>query len=89
MKYYVFEADKGGSMAVYTYSQDFANAKNLVCMDLSAVPQFGMQEFSKTVSPSEKSLLKVNTAVNKNLMDFYKDYPQCEVAVYYKTPMSK
>src|SRR5699024_6032554 len=27
--------------------------------------------------------------VNKNLMDFYKDYPQCEVAVYYKTPMSK
>ena len=22
-------------------------------------------------------------------MDFYKDYPQCEVAVYYKTPMSK
>ena len=37
VKYYVFEADKGGSMAVYTYSQDFANAKNLVCMDLSAV----------------------------------------------------
>lgn len=89
VKYYVFEADKGGSMAVYTYSQDFANAKNLVCMDLNAVPQFGMQELGKTVSPSEKSLLQINAVVNKNLMDFYKDYPQCEVAVYYKTPMSK
>ena len=89
VKYYVFEADKGGSMAVYTYSQDFANAKNLVCMDLNAVPQFGMQELGKTVSPSEKSLLQINAIVNKNLMDFYKDYPQCEVAVYYKTPMSK
>ena len=27
--------------------------------------------------------------MNKNLIDFYYDYPQCDVVVHYKTPMSE
>ena len=59
VKYYVFEADRGRfDGCFHTYSQDFANAKNLVCMDLNAVPQFGMQELGKTVSSSKNLFFK-------------------------------
>lgn len=87
--YYLFEPDRNGSKSVYTYRQDFANAKNLVQLNLDAAPEFDMQEFKETFSPSAKSALRVTTVVNKNLIDFYKDYPQCDVALHYKTPMSK
>lgn len=87
-KYYVFDAGKqNGAMGVYTYRQDFANARNLVCLDVTAVPQFQADEYAQTLSAKSGSL-RVQTTVNKNLMAFYKDYPQCDVAVYYKTPMS-
>lgn len=88
-KYYVFEPAKNESKNVYTYKQDFANAKNLVSLNFTALPTFAMSGFTETVAPSGKSPLKVNTTVNKNLIDFYRDYPQCDVAVHYKTPMSK
>lgn len=88
VKYYVFDSEKqNGPMGVYTYRQDFANSKNHVGLDISAVPSFQDDEFLETVSPKSGSL-KVQTAVNKNLMAFYKDYPQCDVSIYYKTPMS-
>lgn len=87
-KYYVFEPVKNESKNVYTYKQDFANAKNLVSLNFAALPNFSMSEFTEMLSPSTKSALKVNTVVNKNLIDFYKDYPQCDVMVHYKTPMS-
>ena len=31
----------------------------------------------------------MQTVVNKNLMDFYRDYPQCDVVIHYKAPMSE
>lgn len=89
LKYYVFDAEKGNApMGVYTYKHDFANAKNFVRLDISTIPHLQDEEFSETVSPKSGSL-KVETSVNKNLIAFYKDYPQCDVAVYYKTPMSE
>lgn len=89
VKYYVYEPAKNESKNVYTYRQDFANAKNLVSLSFTALPAFAMDEFTETVSPSTKSALKVNTVVNKSLIDFYKDYPQCDVAIHYNAPMSK
>lgn len=87
-KYYVFDAEKqNGPIGVYTYKQDFANAKNYISLAIEATPKFDMAEFGETVSPISGSL-KVETVVNKNLMEFYKDYPQCDVSVYYHTPMS-
>lgn len=87
-KYYVFEPTPGSSMGIYTYRQDFADAKNLVCLNIDGLPAFAMQEQDRTFSPTG-SALKVQTVVNKNLMDFYYDYPKCDVAVHYKTPMSE
>lgn len=87
-KYYIFDAEmQKGGMGVYTYRQDFANAKNLICLEVNAVPELQSNEYTESVSPKSGSL-QVQTVVNKNLMALYKDYPQCDVGVYYKTPMS-
>lgn len=88
LKYYVFEPEKNESKSVYTYKQDFANAKNTVGLGFTGLPSFAMQECRQTVSPSTRPTLKINTVVNRNLIEFYKDYPQCDVAIHYKAPMS-
>ncbi len=87
-KYYVFEPAKNGSMSIYTYRQDFADAKNLVCLNIGDNPAFELQEQRRTLTTSNGKL-EVQTVVNKNLIDFYADYPQCDVVIHYKTPMSE
>lgn len=88
-KYYVFDAEKqNGPMGVYTYKQDFANAKNYVSLSMDAVPKFDRIDYVEVVSPKSGSV-KAETIVNKNLIEFYKNYPQCDVSVYYHTPMSE
>ncbi|MDO4164510.1 MAG: hypothetical protein Q4D56_09020 [Bacteroides sp.] len=86
-RYYVFEPDPNGSMGIYTYRQDFADAKNLVALDIAEVPTLDMQEQDRTLKPTKGSL-EVQAVVNKNLIDFYNDYPQCDVVLHYKARMS-
>lgn len=86
-KYYVFEPNPKGSMGIYTYKQDFANAKNLVCLSIDRMPDFDMDAYTRELKPS-KGGLKVQTVVNKNLIALYNDYPQCDVILHYKAPMS-
>jgi hypothetical protein len=87
-KYYVFEPVPNGSNKIYTYPENFADAKNLVCLNIEGVPAFDVQEQDRALSPQDGSL-KIQAVTNKNLVDFYRDYPQCGVAVRYKTPMSE
>ena len=47
-----------------------------------------MEEQDRTLSLAGNEL-KVQTVVNKNQIDFYLDYPQCDVVIHYKTPMSE
>lgn len=86
-KYYVFEPTPGSSMSIYTYKQNFANAKNLVCLNVEGIPAFAMDEYERTLT-SSTGAVKVRTMVNKNLINFYYDYPQCDVVIHYHTPMS-
>lgn len=87
-KYYVFEPAPGGSMSIYTYRQDFADAKNLVSLNLAGNPDFDKVEHRRQLSTADGKL-KVQAVVNQNLIDFYHDYPQCDVLVHYKAPMSE
>lgn len=87
-KYYVFEPNPKSSTSIYTYRRNFADAKNLVCLQIRNVPVFSMERQERMLSSSD-SKLKVRVMVNKNLIDFYHDYPQCDVATHYKTPMSE
>lgn len=87
-KYYVFEPDANASMRIYTYKQNFADAKNLVCLNIEGIPALAMSEEPRTFTSADGKV-SVQTVVNKNLMDFYKDYPQCDVVIHYKAPMSE
>lgn len=86
--YYVFEPDKGGSMNVYTYRNDFAEAKNLIRLTMDVVPALAGAKVERTWT-AEGFPETVHTAVSQGLMDFYQDYPQCDVWVHYHTPMSE
>lgn len=88
VRYYVFEPRKGGSMNIYTYRHDFADAKNLVRLDMEEVPVLSGEKVERTLE-AEGASWSVHTSVDKNLIDFYRDYPQCDVAVHYHTPMSE
>ena len=87
-KYYVAEPQAGASMRIYTYRQDFADSKNRIDLGMTAAPSFAMQEEPRTFTSADGSV-EVQTVVNRNLVDFYRDYPQCDVVLHYKTPMSE
>ena len=87
-KYYVFNVTKGASNGYYTYRQNFADSKNLVCLNLDEVPLFEVDEIERVLTPSTKSF-SVKTVINKNLQDFYRDYAKCDVVLHYKAPMSE
>lgn len=88
-KYFVYQPVKqAGAVGVYTYKQDFADAHNAVCLNIDKLPLFNKSEY-KDQHIAESYPLKIESSVNKNLMNFYKDYPQCDVAVYAKVPMSE
>ena len=74
-KYYVFEPQAGASMRIYTYKQDFADSKNRVSLSMTDVPLFSMAEELRTFASAD-GRVEVQVAVNRNLMDFYRDYPQ-------------
>ncbi|NDV57258.1 hypothetical protein [Bacteroides sp. 519] len=87
-RYYIFEPrEQQGKLNIYTYEQEFANSKNHVALYMPGVPVFEMVPHTKTLQSKNKDVI-VQTVVNKNLIDFYKDYPQCNVEIHYKTPMS-
>ncbi|NDV84876.1 hypothetical protein [Bacteroides sp. 51] len=85
-KFYVVEPLKQSGGSIYTYPQEFANARNYVSLFLHAVP--GFDHVSYTRELNARNGLSVQTVVNKNLIDFYKDYPLCGVPPHYKAPMS-
>lgn len=87
LRYYVFEPREGSSMSVYTYRQDFADAKNLISLEMVEVPGLAGKNVERTLV-AEGADWNIHLSVSQNLMDFYHDYPQCAVAIHYHTPMS-
>lgn len=86
-KYYVFQPNPNGSTSLYTYKGNFADAKQLVSLQLSAVPRFEMKTSARQFKAKDLTQV-VEAEVNTHLMAFYADYPQCSVAIHYHTPMS-
>lgn len=85
-KFYLVEPLKQLGGSVYTYPQEFANAKNYVSLFLNAVPDFDYVPYTRELK--SKNGVSVQTTINKNLVDFYKDYPLCGVPPHYKAPVS-
>lgn len=85
-KYFVLNKKLTGSTAIYTYRQNFSLASKPLDMYITAVPRLS----DETVA-AEKRLGDtggtVSVSVSKALMDFYRDYPQCDFPVYMLAPV--
>lgn len=71
----------------YMCQKDSPKAKNSVGMQLKEAPLFPGTVVSST-HQAKGSAARVTVDVPKALMDFYKDYPQCDYSVYFNTPVN-
>lgn len=86
VKYYLTNPPKQAAKNIYTYPEEFPGSKNYIDLAIKQVPDF--THVAHTKRYESKNGIAVQTMVNKNLVDFYKDYPLCGVPVHYHTPMS-
>lgn len=71
----------------YMCQKDSPKAKNSVRMQLKEAPLFPGTVVSST-HQAKGSAARVTVDVPKALMDFYKDYPQCDYSVYFNAPVN-
>ena len=71
----------------YMCQKDSPKAKNSVGMQLKEAPLFPGTVVSST-HQAKGSAARVTVGVPKALMDFYKDYPQCDYSVYFNAPVN-
>lgn len=71
----------------YMCQKDSPKAKNSVGMQLKEAPLFPGTVVSST-HQAKGSAARVTVNVPKALMDFYKDYPQCDYSVYFNAPVN-
>ena len=71
----------------YMCQKDSPKAKNSVGMQLKEAPLFPGTVGSST-HQAKGSAVRVTVDVPKALMDFYKDYPQCDYSVYFNAPVN-
>lgn len=71
----------------YMCQKDSPKAKNSVGMQLKEAPLFPGTVVSST-HQARGSAARVTVDVPKALMDFYKDYPQCDYSVYFNAPVN-
>ena len=71
----------------YMCQKDSPKAKNSVGMQLKEAPLFLGTVVSST-HQAKGSAARITVDVPKALMDFYKDYPQCDYSVYFNAPVN-
>lgn len=71
----------------YMCQKDSPKARNSVGMQLKEAPLFPGTVVSST-HQAKGSAARVTVDVPKALMDFYKDYPQCDYSVYFNAPVN-
>lgn len=80
--------DNSFSDKVFTYEKDFAKAGKKVCMQIKD-RQVMRQISEKKFVQAQACPVAVDSRINKALIDFYRDYPQCELCVYASAPVSE
>lgn len=80
-------SDNNEQCQFYMCQKDSPKAKNSVGMQLKEAPLFPGTVVSST-HQAKGSAARVTVDVPKALMDFYKDYPQCDYSVYFNAPVN-
>lgn len=87
-RYYMFNHKGGSGMSIYTYNRDFANSTRLINMSITSEQMFQGPIKSRQLKARDYKVT-VQSEVNSGLIDFYKDYPQCDFSVYVGAPVGK
>ena len=84
--YYLLEpgSDPPKTDKLLIHEADYPGNKSDFSFLLSETPQFGFLEAPKTLQYDQP----INLHLNKNLVDFYRIYPPCELKVYFNAPLS-
>ena len=74
---------------IYTYDKDYPDANNLIDFSFESPLNLTRNVKQKTYSFNYNDKpYSFNFSVNQNLIDFYKDYPQSDLNVYFDAPVS-
>lgn len=74
---------------IYTYNKDYADAANLIDFSIESPLNLTHDVKQKTYSFNYNNKpYSFNFYVNQNIIDFYKDYPQADLNVYFDAPVS-
>jgi hypothetical protein len=86
IKFYMIN---GNAASVFTYDKDFPEARQIINMDLRSPlnlkENVGLRELKFTHAGKTHSM---KFEYNKNLIDFYNDYPVCDIRVYFDAVVS-
>ncbi len=74
---------------IYTYDKDYPDANNLIDFSIESPLNLtrNVKQKSYSFNYNDKPY-SFNFSVNQNLIDFYKDYPQSDLNVYFDAPVS-
>lgn len=87
--YYKWGKRLATGTSIYTYRKDFAGSKYRVSMGFSERPGFMGRMITKSLQSKKYPNVRVTSQVYEGLIDFYKDYPQCDLSVYVSAPVSE
>jgi hypothetical protein len=87
ISYYLFDFDVPSAQAklLTIYEADYPGNKTDFSFLMLETPQLGNQYMTKTIDFGSSFDLKLN----KNLIDFYNNYPTCELNVFFAAPLSE
>lgn len=88
-KYYIWGEKVNDRTNIYTYERNFADSKYLISMGFHENPDFSGSVITRTLQSKRYPNMKVVSQVHEGLVDFYRNYPQCDFSVYLSASVSE
>ena len=78
-----------GSMDIFTYEKDYPGAGRLIDFSINSPLNFKKKIVNKSLGFEYKDQpYSLNIRYNQNLIDFYRDYPQVNINIYFDAAVS-
>lgn len=89
MKYYIFE-EETQVKSIYTYRQDYPEANRIMNFNIYKAPTLGPEILSRNLNFNyEDKSYNFAIKYSKNLIEFYDDYPQGEIQIFFNAGISR
>jgi hypothetical protein len=87
-RYYLikFEGQDKISERIYSYDQEHPGAKELLSLNFRGLPKLAPKAVSKIYTFNNDT---VEIAYDSNMVNYYKNYPDCDISVYFQPPLTE